>query len=192
MKTTIFNGILFYSLKDYEGLYSISKCGKMLSHRKHQPNGGFRKEKILSTSINKSGYETVRLTKKSESITKTVHRLLLKNFIENFENFEEINHIDGNKLNNNLNNLEWCTKNHNIKHAWDNKLLVPSVKFIERAKKSFLKNFADKQRKLNNQLANEIKNRYLNEKISMKKLGKDFGVSSQTICNIIHGKIYLV
>ena len=98
MKTTIFNGILFYSLKDYEGLYSISKCGKMLSHRKHQPNGGFRKEKILSTSINKSGYEVVRISKDSISITKTLHRLLLKNFIENINNLKAINHKDG-KLN---------------------------------------------------------------------------------------------
>lgn len=192
MKTTIFNGILFYSLKDYEGLYSISKCGKMLSHRKHQPNGGFRKEKILSTSINKSGYEVVRISKDSISITKTLHRLLLKNFIENINNLKAINHKDGNKLNNNLNNLEWCSFSDNLKHAWKTKLLVPSEKFSKRASIQFLKNFADKQRKLNNELANQIKNRYLTEKISMKKLGKDFNVSSQTVCNIIHGKIYLV
>lgn len=104
----------------------------------------------------------------------------------------QINHKDGNKLNNKIDNLEWCSASHNTKHAWQNSLIVPSEKFKERASRQFIKNLADKQRKLNNEIADNIIEIYNNKNISMKKLGALFNVSSQTVCNIIHGKRYLV
>lgn len=53
-----------------------------------------------------------------------IHRLIAINFIENPDNYDEINHIDGNKLNNDINNLEWCSRSKNIKHSYTNKLRV--------------------------------------------------------------------
>lgn len=53
-----------------------------------------------------------------------IHRLIAINFTENPDNYDEINHIDGNKLNNNINNIEWCSRSANIKHSYTNKLRV--------------------------------------------------------------------
>ena len=192
MKITIFENKQFYLLQGYEGLYSVSKDGFILSHEKEMPNGGIKAKRILKPSLSKSGYLTVRLSKNGVGITKTLHRLVLSNFIDNIDNLPQINHKDGNKLNNKIDNLEWCSASHNTKHAWQNSLIVPSEKFKERASRQFIKNLADKQRKLNNEIADNIIEIYNNKNISMKKLGALFNVSSQTVCNIIHGKRYLV
>ena len=192
MKITIFENKQFYLLQGYEGLYSISKDGFILSHEKEMPNGGIKAKRILKPSLSKSGYLTVRLSKNGVGITKTLHRLVLSNFIDNIDNLPQINHKDGNKLNNKIDNLEWCSASHNTKHAWQNSLIVPSEKFKERASRQYIKNLADKQRKLNKEIADNIIEIYNNKNISMKKLGALFNVSSQTVCNIIHGKRYLV
>lgn len=49
---------------------------------------------------------------------KTIHRLVAETFIDNHNNLEQVNHIDGNKHNNNITNLEWCTQKYNIQEAW--------------------------------------------------------------------------
>ena len=51
-----------------------------------------------------------------------VHRLVAITFVENPNSFTEVNHKDGNKLNNTVNNLEWCTRSQNVKHSYDTKL----------------------------------------------------------------------
>lgn len=80
--------------------------------------------KILSTHLDRYGYEKVRLISiDGKRHTYSVHRLVLENFnpIDNMENLQ-VNHKDGNKLNNNLDNLEWVTPKENIKHAIKNNL----------------------------------------------------------------------
>lgn len=73
--------------------------------------------KILKTFINNSGYECliIHVDKKRKHIL--IHRVVAKVFVLNKENKREVNHLDGNKLNNNANNLEWCTSSENKKHA---------------------------------------------------------------------------
>lgn len=76
------------------------------------------KEKILKPSVNKNGYYILNLGNSHVNNTQYVHRLIASAFIDNLENKPCINHKDGNKLNNNLENLEWCTVGENNLHAY--------------------------------------------------------------------------
>jgi hypothetical protein len=94
-------------IKEFE-LYDLSLDGRIYS---------FKTKKYMALSIQKSGYVCVRLCQNYKKKTFRIHRLLATYFILNPENKKEINHIDGNKLNNSLNNLEWVTKSENQIHA---------------------------------------------------------------------------
>ena len=72
----------------------------------------------------KKGYATVVIYVDSVRTNFFVHRLVAKQFIPNPENKPEVNHIDGNKLNNNVSNLEWVSKSENIRHAIDTGLMT--------------------------------------------------------------------
>ena len=79
-------------------------------------------ERIMKPCTTKSGYKQVNLQKNKKTYGKLVHRLVAEAFIENKNNKKCINHIDGDKLNNRVDNLEWCTYKENAKHAWENGL----------------------------------------------------------------------
>ena len=107
--------------KDISNLpYQISNLGTIRRHpnAKYQHKG----KTHVKPYINNKGYLCVNLYKDSKVHKFQVHRLLAIHFIPNPKNLNEVNHIDGNPLNNSLNNLEWCTHSENIKHAWDNNL----------------------------------------------------------------------
>lgn len=87
--------------------YEISSLGKIRN----------LKGKILKTYIQNSGYEQIKLNYQGLHIHKSIHRLVAETFIANPLNKLYVNHIDGNKLNNTVNNLEWCTNSENILHA---------------------------------------------------------------------------
>ena len=106
-------------VKNYENYYEINKKGEVRSL--HKPTYGY----IMEERLDRGGYSTVRLNKPSmKSSTQYVHRLLGFAFIENPLNKCCINHIDGNKLNNNLKNLEWVTTAENMRHAYKLGLVV--------------------------------------------------------------------
>lgn len=105
----------------YEGLYEVSNFGRIKSKERVVNNSkGKRivKSKILSPFISNSGYYAIVLHK-TRPVFKLnyIHRLVANAFLPNKNNLEQINHIDGNKLNNNVFNLEWCSRSDNIKHA---------------------------------------------------------------------------
>ena len=73
--------------------------------------------KVLKTYVQNSGYEQIKINYQGLHIHKSIHRLVAEAFIPNPLNNPCVNHIDGNKLNNTVNNLEWCTNSENILHA---------------------------------------------------------------------------
>ena len=95
----------------YEGHYKVSNCGNVMSF-KHKPNGK------LSKFNTYSHYFMVSISLSGKEKLKTVHRLVAEAFIPNPLNKPCVNHIDGNKLNNNLSNLEWCTYRENELHSY--------------------------------------------------------------------------
>lgn len=111
-------------IKGYEGKYQVSNTGliKSLPKLKGKGRGYLTKEIILSPKKDRYGYLVVCLRKDNKNHHFTVHRLVASAFVPNLHNKPIINHKDGNKLNNNVENLEWCTVQENTKHAYDNNL----------------------------------------------------------------------
>ena len=102
-------------------LYWISDHGDVKALSKKVDNGYVvrtTKEKMLKNSICKLGYSKHHLYIDGRKEYKT-HRLVALAYIPNPENKPCVNHLDGNKLNNNINNLEWCTRSENSRHAYD-------------------------------------------------------------------------
>lgn len=111
----------------YEGMYSVSSDGQIwsypryVSRRSGRPN--LMRGQLLKISKNDFGYCSVSLTD-SLHVPKSylVHRLVAQAFLPNPDNKPEVNHIDGNKSNNNVQNLEWATRMENQHHAIANGL----------------------------------------------------------------------
>jgi hypothetical protein len=93
----------------YEGLYYIEKNGEIYSQDRIDAIGRFCEGQKMIPRLNKEGYYRVGLRKNGTQKHFFVHRLLAIVYIPNPYNHPCINHIDRNRKNNNLNNLEWCT-----------------------------------------------------------------------------------
>ena len=108
-------------IKGFEGKYEISSYGRVKSVRriKHIPNGEMRmsNERILKPWELKSGYLLTYLYKDSERFSPRIHRLVAEAFIPNPTHLPQVNHIDGDKTNNNISNLEWVSRSENCKHS---------------------------------------------------------------------------
>lgn len=93
------------------GKYEISSEGRVRSKITHKKN------KIIKPFETKNGYLRIRLyTPKRKGLL--IHRLVAEAFLENENNFDTVNHIDGNKKNNSVENLEWCSQQNNVKLGW--------------------------------------------------------------------------
>lgn len=85
--------------------------------------------RMLIPQTTKDGYLVVRLmADNGERCTKKVHRLVAEAFIQNVYLKETVNHVDGNKKNNIVSNLEWATRSEQTQHAWDNGLITNMTK----------------------------------------------------------------
>lgn len=100
---------IWQNIANFENLYQISNYGnvKSLNYRKTG------KEQILKPTTNNDGYKLVLLYKNGSRKTLSIHRLVANAFIPNPNNLPEINHIDRDKTNNTVENLEWCTHKEN-------------------------------------------------------------------------------
>lgn len=135
----------FYSIPGYEGLYEISKTGDIKSLSRiigYRIKGKTRvlKEKILKKGINSAGYYLVTLYKYKKAKSCNVHKLMAITFLDHIPCGSKlvVNHIDTNKLNNNLENLEMVTTrvNSNLKHIKHTSIYTGVYKFKNKWKAS--------------------------------------------------------
>ncbi len=134
----------YANIKGYEDLYQISNYGtiKSVTHYIIDEKGNQRlmKGKILKQTLDrKNGYLSVSLMKKGKKRTFRIHKLVANTFIPNPDKLPQVNHIDGNKENNYVGNLEWCSCKDNIQHAWKNKLNYVSEKHRQVASETMKK-----------------------------------------------------
>lgn len=165
---------IWLPVKGYEGLYEISNRGRFKSlARKYHPA-----EQILKLATLPRGYKTVCLCKDSLRRTKLVSRLVATSFIPNPDGLPEVNHKDGDKTNNFDWNLEWCTAQENIIHAFKTGLQIS------------LKGEDHNMAKLKEYEVLEIRRLYEEGCISQRELGKRYHVHRFTIWDILKRKTW--
>ena len=109
-------------IPEYEGIYQVSNLGnvKVLDRVVNSAIKHSDKVKRIGKTLkqyNKNGYMQVTLTINTKRKYYNVHRLVAQAFIDNPQNLPQVNHKDENKLNNNVNNLEWCTAKYNCNYG---------------------------------------------------------------------------
>lgn len=136
--------------------YSVSTLGRVRNKRTG---------KILKPYLNNKGYQRVQLNNSGNKKTMFVHRLVLLSFNKQAENNNQVNHKDGIKTNNYINNLEWSTQQENIQHAYKNGLNKGVSKITEE------------------QIVNIIK--FREQGFSYHEIAKSVGLSYGTVWNKI-------
>ena len=154
----------------YEGHYKISNLGRLISLKNN-------KEKLIKSNLNTQGYPQARLLKVGikQKISR-IHRLVAENFIENKLSLKQVNHINGIKSDNRLENLEWCDNSYNQLHAFKTGLQEP---------KNGIKNGMSK---MTEQKVLEIRKLY--PKYTQVQLGEMFGVHFSCIGYIVNRKTW--
>jgi len=159
---------LFKDIEGQEGRYAISNFGRVWSYRKKNNIPKFLKKDI------RNGYYAVKLGKYGKKMS--IHRLVALAFIDNPENKEYVNHIDGNKLNNHIDNLEWVTAKENIHHAQINGMIPFKTYPIFRRQKISIED------------ASEICEAYATGMFTQRELAKKTNLSLGRINQLIHNK----
>lgn len=160
-------------VKNYENLYEVSSFGNIRNKKR---------KTILKPTLSKFNYLFVKLSKDNKTKNFLNHRLVALSFLENINNLPQVNHIDGNKLNNNISNLEWCTASYNIRHAI--KLGIMSPSYHTRKDKSSI------GKKINRDIANIIREAYNSGSTTLDVLAKKYNITKQTVSLIILNKIW--
>ena len=109
-------------IKGYEEMYQCSTYGNIRSLDRyvyeHSGKRQFKKGQVIIPNLNKNGYLQFALNKSSKRKMVYIHIIVAETFIENKNKYKTVNHKDGNKLNNSVDNLEWCSYSQNNTHAY--------------------------------------------------------------------------
>lgn len=178
----------WFDLINYKGIYQISSflrvkgLARFIPYRKYKHDGEkFVSEKLLHIFYPKNHYPRLILSKDGIKRTEGVHRLVATMFIPNPENKPEVNHINGNKLDFSIPNLEWATKIENEQHSWS--VLGKKAK----------KGEDNVGCKLTYKQVCEIreKHKLFHTLYSAKSLSKKYNISASRITNIVNNKVRL-
>lgn len=165
---------LIYQGNDYGDFYEVSNYGNIRNSKTHR---------VRRNNINKEGYYFVgcSLGSRDRKITFKNHKAAAESFINNPDNLPMVNHKDGNKLNNMVDNLEWCTNAENIQHAYDNNLIS-----VERGEKA-------SNAKLTQEDVNYIRENYIpyDKEFDTRGLARKFGVSHVSIIRILKRRTWV-
>lgn len=167
--------VIWKPIDGYEGLYEVSNTGLIKSLNCYN----YKEPRIMKLGKRPDGYLSVGLSKNNVTKTKTVHRLVAKAFLPNPNNLEMVNHKDEDRTNNNVENLEWCTRTYNQNYSIK---LHPERKqlFADNFKKSssFIKKGVPHKYKQKVALINEqgeIHKVFDNASVAAKELNLDVG-----------------
>ena len=164
---------IWKEIKDTNGRYFISNKGRVKSLAR-------KKEKILKERISPDGYVWYNLFINGKGKTMRANRLVALAFIKNPENKNTVNHIDGNKKNNNVTNLEWATRSEQMEHAYKLGLKQPVQGDLQGSSV------------LTEKEVKEIRKIYKahDKKYGMIPLAKKYNVSTSTIDKCVHYRSY--
>ena len=141
-------------------MYQVSTEGKVISHYGEKP-------KYLKPAVDAIGYNHVRLYKEDGAKLFKLHRLVAEHFLENPKKLRTINHKNGDKTDNRVENLEWLSHSDNVKHAW--KIGLNTGRKIT----------------LSDEAVKDIVDNYIPYKKPMKYFGQKYGVSVTKIRNVL-------
>ena len=166
---------IWKDIPGFEGLYQVSNHGNILS---------VKRNKYRKIRKDKWGYSIVGLNKDGGQKQLFVHRLVAVAFIPNPNNFAEVNHIDGNKANNSVDNLEWCNRYENAHHAFRTGLMPHPLKPKKETRPRGMK--------LTKIQVKEIRSKYIPGDLvfGCKSLARMYGVTPTTIRQIIKQEIW--
>ena len=135
-------------------------------------------DRVINPWLNNNGYRYVTLNLEGTRKNYRVHRLVAEKFIPNPNNLPQVNHKDGNKQNNEIDNLEWCDSSYNVQHAIKQGLILLGVN--------------NKRSKLSQEDVDYIKQHYIkrDKEFGCAGLGRKFNVDKKVIYNVIYDKRY--
>jgi len=171
---------IWVDIKDWEEFYQVSNYSRIKSKEREHPiytgQTTINKERILSPTVNKR-YNMVNL--RANGIIKAVtnHRIAAMHFLDNPDNKPYVNHIDHNKKNNHISNLEWCTQLENVRHM------------IGAGRQVVLRGQQTGMSKLKNEDIYKIYELKMSGFGSLE-ISKRYGVSQASILNIFKGKTW--
>lgn len=167
--------------KNYYQNHSISNIGRVKALKREWINGlgihRITEERLLKPYKHKTGYYCIDINGKK---CLKLHRLVASLFIPNPHNLPQINHIDGDKTNNVVNNLEWCDNSHNQKHAY--KMGLQPIR----------KGDNNGNRLLSEKQVLEIRGKYKPHEYTRKKLAQEYGVTIYCINHIVFNENWKV